>query len=171
MRRLVGILGVLALPTVVYVVAVLLAPGRASLITHIYLVVVAGGGLAVLAVALARSLRPTGPPAFEQGLRRRPQPVARVNQLERLEREVTLGLENAWDLHNRLCPTVRETAAGLLRDRRGIDLERQPERTAALVGPDAWELIRPDRPAPERRHDPGVSAGSLDRALTALEQL
>ncbi len=171
MKGIVGILGTLAAPTLVFVVSVLLAPGRASLITHIYLVVVAGGGLAVLAVALARSLRPTGSPAFEQGLRRRSQPVARVKQLERLEREVTLGRQNAWDLHNRLCPTLRETAAGLLITRRGVDLERQPERTAALVGPDAWELIRPDRAAPEHRHDPGVSAGSLDRALAALEQL
>ena len=159
------------MPTVVYVVAVLLAPGRASVITHIYLVVVAGGALAVLALALARSLRPAAPPAFAQGLRRRSHPVARVKQLERLEREVTLGRQNTWDLHNRLCPTLRETAAGRLQARCGVDLERQPGRTAALVGPDAWELIRHDRAAPERRHDPGVSAGSLDRALAALEQL
>ena len=111
------------------------------------------------------------PPACAQGLRRRSHPVARVKQLERLEREVTLGRQNTWDLHNRLCPTLRETAAGRLQARCGVDLERQPGRTAALVGPDAWELIRHDRAAPERRHDPGVSAGSLDRALAALEQL
>ncbi len=171
MRRAAGILGVLAVPTVVYAVAVLLATGRVSLITHIYLVVVAGGALAALAVALARSLRPPVPPAFEQGLRPRSHPVPRVKQLERLEREVTLGLQNAWDFHNRLSPTLRETAAGLLIARRGVDLERQPDRAAVLVGPDAWDLIRSDRAGPERRHDPGVPAATFDRALAALEQL
>ena len=70
MRRLGAVAGLLAAPTVVYVVAVVLAPGRSSVITHIYLVVVSGGALAALALALARTLRPAEPSAFERGLHR-----------------------------------------------------------------------------------------------------
>jgi hypothetical protein len=170
-RRLVVSLEGLALPTLAYVVAVVLAPGRASVITHVYLVVVAAGALAVLAVALARSLRPAGRSTFELGLRQPVRSAVRVKQLERLEREVTLGRQNAWDLHNRLRPTLRETATGLLAARRGVDLEREPERAAALLGEDAWELVRPDRLAPPHRHAPGVPAAVLDRAVSALERL
>src|SRR5262249_56585098 len=43
MKRAGTIVGLLAVPTVVYIVAVVLAPGRSSLITHVYLVVVVGG--------------------------------------------------------------------------------------------------------------------------------
>jgi hypothetical protein len=170
-RALVVALEALALPTLVYIVAVLLAPGRVSMITHLYLVVVAGAALAVLAVALARSLRMEGPSTFELGLRLPARPVERVKQLERLEREVTLGRQNAWDLHNRLRPTLRDTAAGLLAARRGVDLERDPERAASLLGADAWELVRPDSLAPEHRHAPGVSAAALENTVSALERL
>ncbi len=171
MKRLGTILGLLAAPTVAYVVAVVLAPGRSSLLTHIYLVLVAGGVLATLAIRLARSLRPAQPSAFERGLHRASLPAERVRQPERPEREVTLARQNAWDFHNRLYPTLRETADGLLRTRRGVDLERQPERAAQLIGADAWELVRPDRATPEHRHAPGVPAAALERALTALEAL
>jgi hypothetical protein len=171
MKRTGAILGLLAIPTIVYVVAVVLAPGRSSLITHIYLVVVTGGTLAALAARLARSLRPDAWSVFEGGLHRSARPAERVRQLEQLEREVTLGRQNAWDLHNRLCPTLRETTVGLLATRRGVDLERQPERAADLVGADVWDLVRPDRIPPEHRHAPGVPAAALDRALTALEAL
>ena len=43
MRRFSSIMGLLAVPTVVYVVGIVLARGRAALLTHIYLVVVSGG--------------------------------------------------------------------------------------------------------------------------------
>jgi hypothetical protein len=159
------------LPTLLLVIGIALAPGRAALIAHVYVVVVVGGVLVALALRLARSLRPLGPSTFELGLVRVSEPAARIRQLEHLEREVTLGSQTAWDLHARLAPTLRETAAALLATRRGVDLEREPERAAALLGPDAWELARPDRSAPEDRHEPGVALDHLDRALTALERL
>jgi len=165
------LLQALGLPTLVYAVAVGLTPGRAELITHIYLVVVAGGLLAGLAVSLTRSLRTVGASSFELGLRRRVRAPVRLQQLERLEREVTVGRQNAWDLHNRLRPTLSETAAGLLATRHGVDLERQPERAASLLGPEAWELVAPGRAAPEHRDAPGVDAALLDRVIAGLERL
>ena len=170
-RGLVVALQALGLPTIVFVGAIVLAPGRTDLITHVYLVVVAGGALAGLAMALGRSLRSTEPSAFELGLRRPSLPVERVKQLEQLEREVTLARHNAWDLHTRLRPTLSETAAGLLAARRGVDLEREPARAASLLGADGWELVRPDYAPPQNRHAPGVGAAALDSAISALEHL
>jgi hypothetical protein len=65
---------------------------------------------------------------------------------------------------------LRSLAAGLLL-RRGIDIERSPERAAALLGPDVWELVRPDRPAPDDRTAPGVPIETVERALDDLERL
>ena len=84
---------------------------------------------------------------------------------------MALARQSAWDLHARLVPTLREVAAGILASRHGVSLDRNPKRAAELLGDEAWSLARPDRPPPERRHDPGVDAVTLDRALTALEQL
>ena len=165
------VLKTLGLPTLAFVVAIVLAPGRADLIIHVYLVVVAGGVLTGLVVALARSLDPVEPSLFDLGLRQSNRPVERVKQLEQLEREVTLGRYNAWDLHTRLRPTLRETAGGLLAARRGVDLEREPERAASLLGADGWELVRPDHTPPQHRHAPGVDAAVLDGAISALERL
>ena len=170
-RPLAVTLQVLGPPTLVLAGAIALAPGRAALVIHVYLVVVAGVALTSLAVALGRALRPAGPSAFESGLAPPHLPKERVKQLERLEREVTLGRQNAWDLHTRLGPTLRETAAGLLAGRHGVDLEREPARAASVLGADAWELVRPDHAPPQHRHAPGVDAAVLERAIAALERL
>jgi len=170
-RRLLLGLEAFGLPTLVFVIALSLAPGRAALITHVYVVVVVGGILVALALRLAASLRPHGPGTFGGGLTRSAGQAGRVHQLEQLEREVTLGSQSAWDLHARLGRTLRETAIPLLATRRGIDLEREPERAAAVLGPEAWELVRPDRAAPRNRHEPGIELERLDRALAALEAL
>jgi hypothetical protein len=170
-RWLIVLLQALGLPTLVFAIAVALAPGRAALITHIYLVVGASAVLGGLAVSLARSLWTVEPSLFELGLTQPVRATGRVKQLERLEREVTLGRHNAWDLHHRLRPTLRETAAGLLAARHGVDLERQPERAASLLGAELWELVAPGLAAPEHRHAPGVDASLLDRTVSALERL
>jgi hypothetical protein len=170
-RRLILPGGLLALEATALVVVVLVAPGRAALAAHVFVLVVAGEALLALSLDLSRSLRPSEPSTFEHGLRRRPQRAERVGQLVRIENEVALGLQTAWDLHVRLVPLLREAAAGLLAARRGVDLAREPERAAPLLGADAWELVRPDRPSPEHRHGPGIDAPALDRALSALERL
>ena len=46
---------------------------------------------------------------------------------------MTLGTASAYDLHYRLRPTLREIAAGLLADRRGIGLDGEPERARAAA--------------------------------------
>lgn len=170
-REPILLLRALGPPTLVYALVVALVPGRTALITHVYLVAVAGGVLAGLAVSLVRALKPVRPSSFEAGLEQPLRTTERVKQLARLEREVTLGRSNAWDLHNRLRPTLREIAGSLLAARHGIDVERQPERSASLLGADAWGLVAPGRALPEHRHAAGIDAAALDRAVSALERL
>jgi hypothetical protein len=163
--------GLLALEAAALAIAVYVAPGRAALVVHVFVVVVAAEVLGAFSLSLSRSLRPTEPSVFEQGLRQSGQRLERVAQLARLENEVALARQSAWDLHARLVPTLREVASGILSSRHGLSLEGDSARASALLGPDAWTLVRPDRRTPERRHDPGVDVSTLDRALTSLERL
>jgi hypothetical protein len=161
----------LVLPTAGLVVGLVLAPGRAELWAHLYLV-------AVLAIALAAvvSLLREGQPAaagsaFEAALRRDERPPERLPELARLEREVTLAASSSFDVHYRLRPIVREIAGGLLAARRGVMLDQEPDRARALLGEDAWALVQPDLEPPRDRYGPGIQAAGLERVLTALEAL
>jgi hypothetical protein len=145
------------------------APGRASLVGHVWLVLVLTIALAATLAALVHAVprRPSSfDAAFAPGRPRRARPAS----LERVEREVALARGTAFDVHYRLRPSVRTVAAGLLLPR-GVDLERSPERAAELVGPDAWELIRPDRPAPADRAAAGMSLDAIERIAADLERL
>ena len=41
----------------------------------------------------------------------------------------------------------------------------------ALLGPDLWELLRPDRPAPDDRTAAGISLVAVERMVDDLERL
>jgi hypothetical protein len=86
-----------------------------------------------------------------------------VHEVERLEREVTLGSATAYDLHVRLVPELRQIAQARL------------ERAGRELGPETlgrwWELLRPDRPAPVNRHAPGISPAELRALVSDLERM
>jgi hypothetical protein len=86
-----------------------------------------------------------------------------VPQLAKVEREVTLSIGNAHDLHTRLLPHLREIA------------EARLERAGRTVGPDTlgqwWELLRPDRPEPADRFSAGIPERELRTLVTDLERL
>jgi hypothetical protein len=128
---------------------------------------------ALALVSLARAIKAAGGrPAsrFERALAR---PGAssppRVEELQKLETAVVLGLGGEQEYGRRLAPVLREAAAGRLAVRRGLQLERADEARAAL-GAEAWELVRPDRLPPEKPAR-GPSAAELRRAIEAIEDL
>lgn len=92
-------------------------------------------------------------------------------ELLRMEREIVLGVANAGDAHTRLLPLLRTAAAARLSARHGIDLARTPDEAQARLGEEAWELVRPDRPEPQDRHDRGVSRAALARVIAQVEAL
>lgn len=94
----------------------------------------------------------------------------RVRALEELEHAVDFSMGTAFDVHYRLRPHVRRIAAYRL-GLRGVSLERQPRRAAALLGPEAWDLARPDRPEPDDRNARGLDLAHLTRVVEGLDAL
>jgi len=168
-RRLVDLASLTALGTVVAVALLLFQPFGTEAVLHLYLlflaaVVMLGAVGATQAAAPARKRS-----AFDAALRRGPRGDARPPELERMERGVTLGVAHAFDFHARLRPLLRDIAAARLALSRGIDLDTPAGRAA--LGEEAWELLRPDRPAPDDRFGPGVPADRLRALVDSLETL
>jgi hypothetical protein len=163
--------GVALVPTLGLAAAALLAPGRAELAGHVYLLVLCGIVLTAFVAATRRAHPAGGPSLFELALRRRQPRHDRLAELARLEREVALASANAFDLHYRLRPVVREIAGGLLAARRGIELDARPEAARLALGEEAWELARADREPPVDRAGPGWGPARLRAVVEALEAL
>lgn len=160
-----------ALLTIAFVVLLLFLPGRRELIAHVFALVVAAIVLFILVRALRAMLPPSLPSRFDAALRRRRTQVERLPELAKIEREVTLGLATAFDLHYRLRPTLRRTAAELLASRHGIDLDLDHEAAREALGEDAWDIVRGDREPPENRFGPGIQLDALRSTVAALEAL
>ncbi|MEU3461524.1 hypothetical protein ABZ721_16480 [Streptomyces sp. NPDC006733] len=125
----------------------------------------AGTGLLVLtAVALLTARYTAGFDSQDQGYRR---PVRllgrRTPRLGDWGRAVALGTsaENGWT--QTLQPGVQRLYAARLAERHGISLLAQPERAAAVVGPELWPWIDPREPAPHGTIPPQVLRAVLDR--------
>ncbi len=95
----------------------------------------------------------------------------RPSELVRTEREITLGRSSAGHLHQRLLPILREAAAARLAAGHNVDLVRRPDAARKLLGEDAWQLLRPDRPEPRDHDDPGIPMRQLRTVVDTLEKL
>ena len=130
-------------------------------------IVVGAIGAAACLAALAIRL-PAGHPLFEPGLQPRVKTDLWPAQLVRLDRIVEWSGSSALAAHTRLRPVLVEIAEARLA-RRGLRLDRDADEARRLLGPKAWELVRPDRPAPRDRDAPGIAPRDLDEILDALE--
>ncbi len=113
----------------------------------------------------------SGPSAFERALARRRRGSVRPDELERLERQVVLSVQNAFDFHARLRPAFRAAAGAALWRRHGIDADAQPEKAAVLLPHDLWDVVRPDREPPEDRLAPGLSLTQIDQLVSEIERM
>ena len=157
--------------TVALIVAVLVLPGRIELLVRIYVLLLAAFVLAHLLARLRTSQPAPATSPVDAALNRRPRSALRVPELERIEREVTLGQTTSFDLHFRLRPTLRRIAYELLRSRRGIDLDADPEAARRALGDETWELVRVDREPPHDRFAKGIDLASLRHVVVSLEAL
>ena len=156
-------------PTVALLVVLLAVPGRTEVVFHVYVLLLAAVGLGHLLALLRGALPERKPSVVDAALRPRRRAAVRIPELERLEREVTLGQATAFDLHFRLRPTLRRIASELLQSRRGIDLDRDPAAAARVLGDETWQLVRPDREPPAERSGPGLDLPTLRNVVAALE--
>ena len=145
-RDVLGAARTLLIPSIALLGIVVIAPGRLELAGRVYALVLCVAVIVVLLLALRRAypdetvLR--GP--ARSAPRRVPPP-----SLGRIEHETALAIAGSFDLHYHLVPRLRAVAAGLLSSRRNVSLTETPETARAILGEDAWELVRPDRPAPD----------------------
>ena len=157
--------------TVLLLATLVALPGRADVVVRIYVLLLAAFVLGHLLAWLRGSLPERRPALVDAALERRPPAPQRIAEREKLEREVTLGQATAFDLHFRLRPTLRRIAAELLRSRRGIDLDGNPEAARRALGDETWELVRPDREQPDERFAGGIHPASLRNVVASLEAL
>jgi hypothetical protein len=144
--------------------------GARSILLDVYLLGMGG----VLLLALVRTSREegsTGTSDFDRALeemnRRNPSDSGELT----LVNEVEQSTASALHLHVRLRPILREIAAHRLWMRFGVDLDREQERARELVGDNAWELVRPDRPPPSDRLARGPAPADLRVVVEELERL
>jgi hypothetical protein len=168
-RQLLPIVGFGLLATLLTVVALVAAPDRREVIVDIY--VLGLGGIAVLRLVglTRRRLAPGERSEFDDALRPGRFESVRVAERDKLERELELALQTAFDFHFRLRPTLVEIARNRLAAR-GVSLDNEP-RAKAVLGPDVWELLRPDRAPPRERNAPSLSTDELGSLVTALERI
>ena len=149
------------------VIALGLHPVATDRIIAAYVLALAALGLELMTRVLSSRSASGGPSEFEHALaRQRPAPT-RPTDLLRIERELSLGVASAGHLHTRLLPLLREAASARL----GFDVHRFPARANATLGDEVWELLRPDRPAPEDRHGTGAPLRKVEHCIETLERL
>ncbi|HST17713.1 MAG TPA: hypothetical protein VLK36_08585 [Gaiellaceae bacterium] len=138
-------------------------PGIRTPVLHAYVLFV--GGLVMLGVVAAAgdAVPRLHRSRFDVVLAEVQPEERRLSELERMEREVTLGAASSFDLHFRLLPDLREIARARL------------ERVGKVPSPDTlgrwWELLAPDRPAPDDRFAKGISEAELRALVADLERL
>jgi hypothetical protein len=157
--------------TVVLVVLLLVPKVSTARAFAIWIVV----ATALLLFSLVRHSREVAGPEhvsrFERALRGQKAAAFQPEELLRMDRELVLGSADADHAHRRLLPLLRSTAAARIAARHGFELERRPEDARALLGDDVWELLRPDRPQPADRHDPGVPRARITEVIERVESL
>jgi hypothetical protein len=151
-------------------IAAFTSPGLRTLLLDAYLVAFGG----VILLALVRTTLLTAPSVkgseFDRGLAAMRRTPPDAGELE-LARELELSRLNAFHLHLRLRPLLREIAAHRLMKRYGLDLDAEPGRARELVGGSAWEVVRPDRPPPGDRLATGPPLSSLRDVVSDLERI
>jgi hypothetical protein len=136
-------------------------------------VVLAVGAVVLLLVAPRPAQAEPRPHRLRRARRlRRPRGRRRTTpDLEAIDRLLSLAVSSAEDEHLRLRPLVLDIARQRLADHTGVRIDSAPEAAAALLGPQTWELVRPDRPRPTDRRARGISPEGVRAVVESLERI
>jgi hypothetical protein len=163
-------IAVAALATAALFIARALAPGRHELELDIYALTL--GALAVVCAVtwLRRALPPAGESSLQRALERARPARSQLPELARLERELYIGAAQAFDLHYRVRPVLREIALARLAER-GLRLDSGEEAVREALGDELWDLVRPDREPPADRQGGAIGFAGVERLVARLEGL
>jgi hypothetical protein len=152
-------------------IAAFAVSGLRDALLEVYLLGI--GGVLLLALVRITSGSGSGTAAsdFDRALadmsRRYPSDSGELSLVHDVQQSVASSLH----LHTRLRPLLREIAAHRLSMRFGVDLDRERERARELIGGEAWELVRPERPPPSDRLASGPPASPLSKVVEELERI
>jgi uncharacterized membrane protein len=162
-RHLLDLIVVGSIATIAAVYLVVTEPGWRSIVIRAYVFVLGAIIMVILVSAAGDALPRRRRSDFELALASGQRKPEKVSDLERVQREVTLSLGSAHDLHYKLIPHLREIAQARL------------ERSGRTLAPDTigrwWELLRPDREPPEDRFASGIKLAELRECLDDLERI
>jgi hypothetical protein len=162
-------LGVMA-ATIAVLASWWIAPGRRDLELDLFVLVL--GGLSMLAMtSWLKQIAPADERSeLEAALVSQPREPPTVPELDRLDRELSMGAARAFDLHSRVRPVLHEVASARLA-RRGLELDPQSETVRALLGDELADLLDPDRQLPDDRQAAGPGLEHLGAMIERLERL
>jgi hypothetical protein len=157
------------------ILVVLIGVDSTDYVVDAYLVY-AGGLVALAASRIARGAFPPPHGTVPAVVSSSPRRYVHPESLAAMEDDVALAQADRFDLHFRLRPVLREICGAGLAAQSGIELDRQPDRARERLSPATWELVRPDRPRPERTPSGslghgGIDTGSLREIVTELERI
>ena len=151
-------------------IAAIASSGVHAIVLDVYLLCIG----AVVLLALVRTTRAHTPEqrdsAFDAALAAMRKLPGDSGELA-LVRQLELSTYNAFHFHSRVRPLLRDIAAHKLRSRYGLELDAEPVRARELVGTQAWEVVRPDRPPPADRMAAGPTLAELRLVVDELEAM
>lgn len=163
-RHFLDVAVLLTVATIVAALVIATEPGLRTVVLHVYVIGVGAVLMTFVFGAVRQALPRRKRSAFATALgRRHEEQYEEPAQLQRLEREVTLGVATAHDLHTKLLPQLREIAR--------CRLERTGKRPSEETLGRWWEILRPDREPPEDKFAPGLPEAELRALVADLERM
>jgi hypothetical protein len=151
-------------------VGISVRPGDASLAVEAYVLFLGALGLVALTKATSKTFEPAAASRVQVAQARSRRAESRPAELVRVERELEMATQSAFDTYFRLRPILRELAATRLA-LSAVELDAPGGRAESLLGPEAWALVRADAVRPSDHYAPGVPLALVERAVDAVESL
>jgi hypothetical protein len=163
---------VLTVGSVILLTAAIAVPRYAHASAQIFVIVLGALVIRLLVQAVRVATSTPGPIPFDEALLQPPErEIRRAREPDRIAFEVGASTHRALELHHQFRRRLRRLAADRLTSEHGVDLDTDQDAARALLGAEAWDLLRPDHEAPEDRFGPGMPIEDVTKIVTAVEDL